>query len=435
MAINLMFLMIPLFFTIYLYFKYGAEAAIEKSVIPSMILVPLTFKVIISPYMPTLTFYSCAILPLFVIGIVVYKSKLEYSVMDIMVIAFVIACVNAGYESTGVVFSKVTVMYEATETILPYFVIRTFVSKDRVLRVVTVLTLFISATAFLTPFEFFLNKNLAQVYQIFWKDNGLWFPFVRYGFFRVFSNYWHPIHAGIVFSVALIFSIMLYKMNVFKNKRVIKLIIFANIMAILMTISRASYVVIIPAILIFWYSTVKNKKAYAVIVSCIMIFAYILGTAWYDSYLELAPGEVPDEAKQSAAYRKVLTENYIGIAEEKLLYGYGPKLIVVDGQWSIDNYYLLMVLRYGIIPLILFIAMHLMIIIKAIILSREMSKRKNMILWAMVAIVFYYSILNYFVWQGYQSKIILFMIFALFINFTSRGRIEKEKKWSFKRII
>ncbi len=72
MVVNLMFLMIPFFFTIYLFFNYGAESAIEKSVIPFMILFPLSFNVFLSPYVPLLTFYSCAIIPLFVIGLIIY---------------------------------------------------------------------------------------------------------------------------------------------------------------------------------------------------------------------------------------------------------------------------------------------------------------------------------------------------------------------------
>lgn len=70
--------------------------------------------------------------------------------------------------------------------------------------------------------------------------------------------------------------------------------------------------------------------------------------------------------------------------------------------------------------------MHLMALIKAIIISREYTKRENMVLWGIVAVIFYYSVLSFSVWQTFQSKIILFMMFALIVNFTGRDnkRIE-----------
>lgn len=428
MAFNLILLMIPVLLTIYFYLKYGGEYAIEKSVIPFMILIPFSFRVFISPYMPELTFYVCSILPLFIMGLIFYKPNITISLMDILVIGYLGTCIYAGTESIGNDFALSTLNYEGTETIIPYFVIRIFIDRDKILRFIVTLFNVILITAILAPFEFFINKNLAHIYQIFWRDNGLWYPFVRYGFFRVRSTYSHPIHAGIIFAVTIIIAFMIYKLRVIKNKKKAILIITILLMAMIMTITRAAYVAIIPAIMMFCFALVKSKKLYTIIFTGTMIFGFIVGGVIYDSYLEVAPGEIPDEAKQSAAYRKVLTENYIKIAKEKPYFGYGPRIPVVSGQDSIDNYYLLLALRYGYGPLIIFILLHILSLIKVIIFSSKCSKRESKIIWGVMASIFFYAILNYSVWETAQAKIILFMLFAIVATFTSYRK--KQKYWS-----
>ena len=392
MVINLMFLMIPVFLTVYLYLKYGAETAIEKSVIPFMILIPFSFREYISPYAPLLTFYCCAILPLLIIGLIVYKVPRNFSLMDLLVLSFVLMCTYAGFESSGSQFGKSIIMYEAMETLIPYFVIRCFIEKRNVIRFLTTLTIFISITAIFAPVEFFINRTLANIYQIFWQKNGLWAPFVRNGFNRVYSMYGHPIHAGIIFSTSVILLIVIYKLRVYRNKKLITALILINV----------------------------------VILVVMFTVGYTVGMDMYNSYIEIKPGEKASETKQSAYYRKQLLDNYTEIAKKRPFYGYGNNIPVLGGQYSIDNHYLLLSLRYGYIATGIFILMHLMALIKAIIISREYTKRENMVLWGIVAVIFYYSVLSFSVWQTFQSKIILFMMFALIVNFTGRDnkRIE-----------
>ncbi len=374
MVINLIFLMIPVFLTVYLYLKYGAETAIEKSVIPFMILIPFSFREYISPYAPLLTFYCCAILPLLIIGLIVYKVPRNFSLMDLLVLSFVLMCTYAGFESSGSQFGKSIIMYEAMETLIPYFVIRCFIEKRNVIRFLTTLTIFISITAIFAPVEFFINRTLANIYQIFWQKNGLWAPFVRNGFNRVYSMYGHPIHAGIIFSTSVILLIVLYKLRVYRNKKLITALILINVMALIMTISRSSYIMIIPSIMVFWYSLVGHKKTYAVILVVMFTVGYTVGMDMYNSYIEIKPGEKASETKQSAYYRKQLLDNYTEIAKKRPFYGYGNNIPVLGGQYSIDNHYLLLSLRYGYIATGIFILMHLMALIKAIIISREYTK-------------------------------------------------------------
>lgn len=435
MVVNLIFLMIPFFFTIYLFFNYGAETAIEKSVIPFMILFPLSFNVFLSPYIPLLTFYSCAILPLFIIGVIVYKIKMDFSMMDLFVVLYIIVTLYVGIESAGKVYGYSMLSIELITSLIPYFVIRCFVEKTSVLRILVILTIFISITAIFAPSEFFINRHLGHIYQLFWRGNGLWAPFVRYGFNRVHSSYGHPIHAGVMFSVALMIAVMIYKMRIFKNKKIIWGIIVINIIAMIMTVSRASYVTVVPSIMVFWYSVAKNKKSYLIFFISIITIVVSIALPMYNSYLEIKPGEVITETKSSAIYRKMLFDSYMELAKERYLIGYGNKIPQESGQYSIDNEYLFIALKHGIIPLILFILMHLFVLFKTIVTTNNLSRRENMILWTLMAITVYYAIINYSVWQTGQSRVVLFMVFGLVVNFTSKYKIEKEKKWHLKRII
>ncbi len=431
MAINLMFLMIPFVLTIYFYLNYGAETAIEKSVIPFMVMVPFTFNVIVSPLFPVLSFYSCTIFPMLVIGLIVYKIKMDFSLMDFFMVSYIVVTYYVGLESSGKIYAGYMLGLESIYSIIPYFVIRCFVDKKSVLRIMMALFIWISIPALFAPLEFFFNRGLAHIYQIFWRSNGLWAPFVRYGFYRVYSNFGHPIHAGIVFSVSILIGVMLYKMKVFKNKKTIVFMIMVNIMAMIMTLSRSSYITLVPVLMLFWYSVVKNKKSYMILSSSFMFLTISIVMPLYNSYLEIKPGEVLTETKSSAIYRKMLTDNYIEIAKEEYLIGYGEHIPVLDGQFSIDNEYLFIALKHGIIPMIIFGMMHLMVLIKAIFTTGRLSRRENMILWSLTAIVVYYSILNYSVWQTGTSKVILFMIFALAVNFTSTHKEEKNNRWNF----
>ena len=281
MAINLMLLMIPFFITTYMYFNHGAERAIEKTVIPFMVLIPLSFNVFLSPYIPLLTFYSCSILPLFILGIVVNKVKMDFSLMDLLVIMYIIVTLYVGIESSGKIYGYSMLSIEIITSLIPYFVIRCFVSRGKVMRMLVSLAIYISITAIFAPTEFFINRHLGHIYQLIWRGNGLWAPFIRYGFNRVMSSYGHPIHAGIVFSVALIISVMIYKMKILKNKKLIVGMIIINIIAVIMTISRASYIITTPSIMLFWYSVVKNKIVYAII----YIFFYKYSCFCYTAYV------------------------------------------------------------------------------------------------------------------------------------------------------
>ena len=131
----------------------------------------------------------------------------------------------------------------------------------------------------------------------------------------------------------------------------------------------------------------------------------------------------------------MLFDSYMELAKEKYLIGYGNKIPQESGQYSIDNEYLFIVLKHGIIPLILFILMHLFVFFKTIVTTNNLSRRENMILWTLLAITVYYSIINYSVWQTGQSRVVLFMVFGLLVNFTSKYKREKENKWHLKRII
>ena len=166
----------------------------------------------------------------------------------------------------------------------------------------------------------------------------------------------------------------------------------------------------------------------------ISIAAFVI-LPMYNEYLEIKPGEEITETKSSAIYRKMLMDSYVEAAKEKYLIGYGTNIPKESGQFSIDNEYLFIILKHGIIPCILFIMMHLLVFIKGIMVTRSYTRRENMILWLLIAVTFYYLIINYSVWQTGQSRVILFMVFALLVNFTSRYREVKLNRWHFKRVI
>jgi O-antigen ligase len=72
-----------------------------------------------------------------------------------------------------------------------------------------------------------------------------------------------------------------------------------------------------------------------------------------DSYVSVKSFNGSNEARESAAYRREMIEQYMGIAEERPIWGWGSNVRGkglyprVEGMDSIDNHYLLLALNSG----------------------------------------------------------------------------------------
>jgi hypothetical protein len=94
-----------------------------------------------------------------------------------------------------------------------------------------------------------------------------------------------------------------------------------------------------------------------------VVFVGIPISIWFDSYVSTGREKAKTQSQETAAYRKELLDKYTAIAMQKMWLGWGmdhwPK---IGGMPSIDNYYLLLTLRHGVISSGLLLAILLALI-------------------------------------------------------------------------
>jgi hypothetical protein len=98
------------------------------------------------------------------------------------------------------------------------------------------------------------------------------------------------------------------------------------------------------------------------------VFLLIFGAITYsvfDQYTEVDRFQAQSEEQSTAAYRRELLDKYQVIAERGGLWGWGrTNRPVVTGMESVDNWYLLVRLQYGLAGLYLFLSIQVLVVFR-----------------------------------------------------------------------
>lgn len=159
----------------------------------------------------------------------------------------------------------------------------------------------------------------------------------------------------------------------------------------------------------------------------VFIFGICLpGFLWFLQWAGVGRENALTENQETAAYRLELIENYMDIAKEEAVWGWGlikwPK---VPGQPSIDNYYLLLFLMHGVIAFTLFMTVLLGMSIRLMVHAIRRPNPQPLgssLAFTLVGIYMVYIVSVATVYMGNQTVALLFLITGWAEGYLHAGR-------------
>jgi preprotein translocase subunit SecG len=334
--------------------RSAAEAALRVW-LPMLLLVSPLYSLAI-PHMPSLSFTTCAILP---IGFTLLASQMRnwtFSRADIWILLFVGGEFYSNLAATGFGDATYAVFGTICSGLFPYVIGKLILEQDgmreRFARRFTGLMFIVTV---LSVAEFRMGFNVfTQIEGMFFPGQRSWLMQVRGGWVRVAGPYMTAELGGIVFLCAMMMGRWLTVVDKdqpekrYLGMRRSVIVFLALAFGVFMSQSRGPELGAIFGLMIGQIGASKNVRRTAIVIG---LFLAIGGTAGYFYAKKYTEGSIYDAKtieQENAIYRRELLDNYQPIVDRGGFFGWGavdfPK---VAGQPSIDNEFLLLQITQG----------------------------------------------------------------------------------------
>lgn len=352
----------------------------------------------------------------------------KFSFTDILVFGFFVAQVYSQYTVSGYKDAQNFGFHNLTSAVFPYMLVKTLIEPyglrvELAKRIVISLAL---VTIGLFPQFLFGMQYTPWQYAFgrFFSGQGwIWDTQYRWGFARASGPYGHAIIAGIVlvcgyrlqrwleWSQAWSARLPGYDWLTIHPNKLFTWMLFAGAF---MTLVRGplSAGVIAGAFMILAFT--RHRWLLFLTALTLIILIAIPTIQWFIGYASVGRFQATTVAQATVAYRWELIGNYVSIGTEKFWWGWGefttPR---VTGQRSIDNHFLLLFLRHGIMGLgallaifgIMMLRLFLHSMLKPLVFPR--GSNFGFTLFSLYLIIFW-SVAT--VWMGQQTLPLLFLI-------------------------
>ena len=321
---------------------------------------------------PSLTLYEFAIIPL---GIalclqILHGPRWRWSITDLCVLGYLVWTVVSQFHANGRIGIFNHIVHLFTLNVFPYMAGKLLI-EQKGLRVAlmkrTVFFVFLACS--LCIFEFRLGVNpLRQVFDWIFSVEDPWPTQLRYGFGRASGTFGHAILMGTIVGIALLLNRYLsyfnlwdsWRLQLFSRIRFKKedLIAAALLASSAMTLSRGPWIATFVGFVVMSIGTARDQ--WAGLRRMLLVFVCAGAGIYFGSllYSNVSQHRESGEDVASAVYRVRLLNEYSDIASVRSLWGWGNRQWPeVKGLVSIDNWYLLEVLTYGIPGGCLFVGM------------------------------------------------------------------------------
>lgn len=358
--------------------RRGPAYAFLNVYLPVLLLLPDDCRM---PISGQLNFAESAIIPIAAVYLWQEGRNWEWSLTDFLVLAFASLVVCSEYMNTEYWLAQHLAISMTTTVILPYIVAKALIVRERmgveIAKRITVLATFVAIVSVYqfrmtaNPFTDFASRLFPGI------DNGASF---RYGFARISGPWTHPILAGIILLFAyrtarwlewtgewqgsvpfLSFSLDTtydrHGRSPIVSISKVRFCEVALVVGSLMTISRGPWLGAAMAAVVMMLVRVRHRTYVTLLAFfAAVIVAFPIYYA-FDSYVKVDRFDGSNEARESAAYRREMIEQYMVVAEERPEWGWGSSVTGqglyprVENMDSIDNHYLLLALISGMFSL------------------------------------------------------------------------------------
>ena len=349
--------------------RHGPGQALLRVYLPVLLLLPDAYRAI-TPGLPDPSFPQAAILPIFFMALIRYGPSWKLVWMDGLMLLFAVWVAYSDYIARGYADAQNLMFAMITSVFAPYVLGRLVVPAERLdvaLAKRFVMLVFGVALVGLWEFRFGFNPFLATLNPFFPGQAGGWVTTFRHGVARVAGPYSHAILAGIMMAVAYRLQSWLQGAGHWEPRfarlpwlawpkaRVITAVL---LFGLLMTVARGPWIGALIGGGLAVVGQASNRRRALWISAAVIGVGGSLGALFLASYLDIQPGAAITTSQESALYRKVLFEEYLGIALDHAWFGWGvttwPKVL---GMESIDNYFLLLSLMHGVPAMLMLVLM------------------------------------------------------------------------------
>ena len=349
-------------------YSVSIEAAFFRIYLPVLLLLPDTYLW----GWPPMNFHQWAILP---IGLVmlwwVVNGRWKGSWLDVWrFFGFILWTIVSDLHANGASDIVNRVVTPVTLTAFPYMAGRLLIEQTG-LRVAVArrFAFFLFIVSLISVTEFRLGLNLFRtLFSRFFSAVDPWGGVqVRYGVGRASGPYGHSIFMGALVAIAILlhmwamhFGFWERRFRWFPRVRLLnkpRIMLWGLIAGSIMTVSRGPWIAAVVGGVDCRYRNGRatdGERSHAR--SCCWWLAGALVYLAGKAYVAGATTAAAQEEVASAEYRTELLNEYRLIAMQQKVWGWGsPSWPRIPGMISIDNYYLLVTLMFGVTGLVLFL--------------------------------------------------------------------------------
>lgn len=310
---------------------------------------------------PDPTFQTTAVLPIFMVWLTRGSPGWKSSFVDILVFGYAFSIGYSEYLSVGYYNAQNYIANNVITSILcPYILAKSLIEpaglREQFAKQLVIILFIVSV---LSLYQFILKPSFSPWQSVLGKFFGgqgwLWKTQVRWGFARITGPYGHEILAGIILVIGYRIHRWLEWSQLWPT-RIPQLpwlpVPFPQLLTVglfggaFMTLTRGP---LSGAVVAAFFLLIGRSKYRWVIFYAVFAVGVGIGipvTKWFIDYASAETAT--SRGHETIIYRWKLVINYIDIAKEKGVWGWGrngwPK---VKGQKSIDNHLLLLFLMHG----------------------------------------------------------------------------------------
>ncbi len=334
--------------------------AFIKIYLPTLLCLPDYYRVI-TPGLPDPTFNQGAAIAILIVALMRGGfPTFRFSHMDIVVAVYATCVFNSELQASGYSDAQNLMFAMLFSVLMPYVMAKSYIepcglrfefAKKIVICLVTVSMIDTFETRFgMNPFQLILGR--------FFPGQGEgWLVTFRFGMARTAGPFGHALLAGIMmmagyrlqrwlqFSGAWPDKLPKLKWLPIKIPQLLTLILTGGFF---ITFAKGSWLAGFLAAFLVAVGRIKNRVLALALVLAFVVFVLIPAWAAFISYASVGRANAKDDNQETAAYRYELIVDYVDIAKEKSMWGWGlTKWPQVPGMPSIDNHYLLLFLMHG----------------------------------------------------------------------------------------
>lgn len=369
-----------LFALLYLYWhwmrgtRFPVARAFLRIYLPTALLLPHQFVAEIS--LLHWSFAEFAICPIFIAFLFSSEKCTKYSVVDLLLILYVLVCVWSEYWGThdwslGIYYVSnrwgAVLSHLLWNAIAPYYLAKHLIYAKgftpHFARTIITCTII---SVFLGGYEWFTGQDLhVAVLENFFGSQvtAPWEASMRFNLVRVAGPYGHPIAFGMGIGIALFWNLWLFRHRFWPQVRFFLgnnwvpalmsgLVLVAGFLA---TLSRGPIYSFLLALLPLTLGYTKRRALSLSLVSSALIIIAVIAMQMFWYYSDFNRDLAPSDLENNSAYRANLWDVYSPAISEKPWLGWSelewPKAFHMD---SIDNQYLFLQVIHGGIALALF---------------------------------------------------------------------------------